>query len=145
VDHDDGSITYAYTVAGGQITLATAASNVVVGLPYIAQWESAKLVQIQSQIGSSLTNQEIIEGLGVIARDLHPKGLRFGPDFIQMDNMPSVEQGEPLNQNVMQTDYDEQKFPFPGTWSNDVRLCLQSQSPRPATVLCVVCNVQAND
>jgi hypothetical protein len=145
IDMEDGSIEYAYTVAGGQITLPAPVSSWVVGLPYTAPWESGKLVQIQSQLGTSLLNQEIIDGLGVIATDLHPRGLRFGPDFEHLDNMPSVENGAPLDPDAMQSDYDEQPFTFPGTWSNDARLCLQAQSPRPVTLLAAICEVQAND
>lgn len=146
IDNADGTISYMYTVQGGILNPAPpAVTTWVVGLPYIAPWESAKLVQIQSQLGSSLLDQTIIDGLGIIARDLHPKGLRFGPDFDHLDNMPSVENGMPLDQTITQSDYDEQPFVFPGTWMNDARLCLQAQSPRPVTLLAAICKIDAHD
>lgn len=148
VDHADGTITYTYTVAGGQIVLAAAASNVVVGLPYIAPWKSAKLVQIQSAIGSALDDMQAGYALGVILADTHTKGLRFGPDLdsmANMDNMPSIEDGAPVNPDWVFADYDGDPFPFPGKWSNDSRLCLQAQSPRPVTMLAAIFDVKSND
>ena len=81
----DGNRTQTYTVAAGQITLATAASNIVVGLPYTAQWKSGKLVQIQEAINM----QKQITGLGMVLDRTHAFGIQFGPDFTQMDDMPS--------------------------------------------------------
>ena len=146
-DNPDGSIAYIYTVTGGQIVLAKSASNVVVGLPYVGQWGSAKLVQIQSQLGPqgvSLASMENISGLGIIAANIHPKGLRYGPDFDNMDTMPSVEEGARVDQDVVVDDYDQDPFTFPGKWTNDARICLEARSPRPATVLAMVCDIKAN-
>ena len=139
-DADDGLI---YTVAGGQIVLATAASNVVVGLPYTAQWKSGKLLQLQSQLGLMLTQEKSIRGLGMIMADVHRKGVKFGPDFDHLDDLPSVEDGERVAANAIRTDYDKPPFVFPGKWSPDSRVCLQGMAPRPATVLCLVAEVEA--
>ena len=135
-------------MAGGQIVLAAPATNVVVGLPYIAPWKSAKLVQIQSAIGSALDDMQAGYALGVILADTHTKGLRFGPDLdsmANMDNMPSIEDGAPVNPDWVFADYDGDPFPFPGKWSNDSRLCLQAQSPRPVTMLAAIFDVKSND
>lgn len=145
-DGSDGTVTYTYTLdASGNATLPETVTNYVVGLPYTAQWQSAKLVQIQSQLGTSLIDMEIIDGLAVIARDMHPLALRFGADFDHLDNMPSIEEGAPVLPDDVHAEYDGDPFPFPGKWSNDARLCLQAQSPRPVTALAIMCIVKAND
>ncbi|HEY9063841.1 MAG TPA: hypothetical protein VIO33_02585 [Burkholderiaceae bacterium] len=124
-----------YTVSGGQITLATAASRVVVGLPYTAQFQSAKL-GFQTQVGSPLNMQKKIGHIGLILADTYPKGLKFGPSFDVLDDMPGIEQGRDVGSATV-TDYDENLIEFPGTWTTDLRICLQAQAPRPCTVLAV--------
>lgn len=148
VDNADGTLTYTYTVAGGAITLPQAANNVVVGIPYVAQWMSSKLVQIQSQIGSSMDDMQAIFEMGVILANSHSRGLRFGSDFddkSHLDSMPSIEDGAPVPPDWVFPDYDGDPFPFPGKWSNDSRLCLQAQSPRPVTMLAAILDVKSND
>lgn len=136
----DGNRTQTYTVSGGQITLATAASNIVVGLPYTAQWKSGKLVQIQEAINM----QKQISGLGMVLDRTHAFGIQFGPDFTQMDDMPSVDAGAPQDPDAIHDSYDDQTFPFPGKWDTDSRLCLKAMAPRPCTVLSVVCETQVH-
>lgn len=128
-----------YTVTGGQITLAVAASNVVVGLGYMAQFKSVKL-------GSMLNKQKTVSQLGLIAADIHPKGLRYGPEFdsstFTMNDLPEIEEGTLVGPG-MRADYDEDAFIFPGTWNTDTRVCLQAQAPRPVTVLAITMDIQS--
>lgn len=122
-----------YTVSGGQITLAAPATNVVVGLPYTAQFQSAKLGLATAQVATTLNQQKVIHHLGVVLAYSHVKGLKFGADFDNIDDMPSMERGAVVT--GVQTEYDENMIPFPGKWTTDARVCLQSQAPRPCTVL----------
>lgn len=132
--------------AGGTITLtnggnAYSATTGVVGLTYTAPWQSAKL-GLASQQETSLAQTKRISHLGIIAAWLHPKGIKFGPDFDHLDDLPTIERGAPINQNTVRTEYDEQEFPFPGTWTSDARLCMQAQAPRPATILAAVIDME---
>ncbi|CAB5220632.1 hypothetical protein UFOVP241_10 [uncultured Caudovirales phage] len=121
-----------YTVSGGQITLATAASNVVVGLGYTSQFQSAKL---GSQGGvTPLNQQKKTHHIGLILADTHPRGVQFGPSFDYLDDMPLIEDGTTVG-TATETDYDQNFIEFPGTWTTDSRLCLQGQAPRPCTVV----------
>lgn len=122
--------TQRYTVSGGAITLSTAASNVVVGLGYEARFKSAK-------IGQALSLHKTIDHLGLVMANVHRKGLRFGRDFDYLDNLPEIEEGAEVTQE-MRTDYDEDPVVFPGTWSTDERLCLLAVAPRPVTVLAAI-------
>jgi len=126
-----------YTVSGGAITLASPVQNVVVGLPYTAQWKSAKMGLQTSPVQTTLNQQKRISHLGLVAAYIHPLGLQFGPDFSHLDDLPGIEEGAAVDSNTIRTAYDEQEFPFPGQWLTDARLCLQAQSPRPVTVLAV--------
>lgn len=147
-DPSTGTTSLIYTVAGGQITLAEAASNVVVGLPYRARFKSCKLaVMMQMPRGTALTKQKTIDALGVIAVNLHPKGLKFGTEFDSTSNplndMPSTELGATVDPDLIRQEYDDTSFIFPGHWDPDLRLCLQAQAPRPATVLACVLEMDA--
>lgn len=125
--------TQRYTVSGGQITLAVAASTVIVGLGYTGKFQSVKL-GLASGPGSPLNTSKRIAELGLILANTHVKGLQFGQDFTHLDDMPAIEQGRILTPSVTGT-YDEQPIEFPGIWTSDERVCLQSIAPRPCTVL----------
>ena len=143
-EDSDGDIK-TYTVsAGGIITLDTAATTGIVGLSYTAPWKSAKL-GLQASLAETLLNQEKrINHLGFVGAWLHPKGIRFGPDFDNMNDLPSIERGKAVGATTIRTEYDEQGFPFPGKWGADSRLCLQGQAPRPATILAAVIDLEVN-
>jgi hypothetical protein len=126
--------TQTYTVSGGQITLASAASNVVVGLPYTAQFKSTKLGSATQYVGTPLNQNKRISYMGIIAENMHKKGLKFGPDFVNMDDMPGIERGTAVTSEVSGT-YDEELIEFDGAWATDARICIESVAPRPVTLL----------
>ena len=127
-----------YTVSGGSITLAASVTNAVVGLPYTAQFKSAKLAAQGEQVVQALTFKKRIDRLGLILGWAHPKGLRFGPDFSHLDPMPMVEGGVTIDADTIRESYSEDPIVFPGRWLVDKRLCLQAQAPRPVTVMAAV-------
>lgn len=130
--------TQAYTVSGGQITLTTAASNVVVGLPYEAPWKSSKLAAQEKTIITALVSEKNLNHVGLLLSWVHAKGLRFGPDFDNLDDMPEIEAGTAVGDDTVHTSYDEEPIEFPGTWDVNARLCLKAQAPRPCTVKALV-------
>jgi hypothetical protein len=135
--------TQTYTVSGGQITLATAASNVVVGIPYEGLWKSTKLGMQESEGMTTINQQKRQSHIGILAAWVHRKGLRFGPDFDNMDDMPEIEQATDAEE--VRTVYDEQEIEFPGTWTTDLRVCIKAAAPRPATVLALVTDIEIHD
>lgn len=142
----DSNVQTTYTVgAGGTITLPTPVQQAVVGLPYLAQWQSAKLGMQPSLAQTLLTQQKRISHIGIVAAWLHANGLRFGPDFNNLDELPAVEQGAVVNINTVRTEYDEQEFPFGGVWLADTRLCLQAMAPRPVTLLAAIVDIDIHD
>jgi hypothetical protein len=136
--------TQTYTLDGsGQATLPTAVTSYVVGLAYEAPFKSGKLLELASQGGTPLNQMKAIRSLGLIMANVHPKGLRFGRDLTNMDDLPELEAGIAISQTAMRTDYDEDPIIFPGSWGTDERLCLLAAAPRPVTVLSAVVEVEA--
>ncbi len=78
-------------------------------------------------------------------KDTHALGLRFGPDFDSLDDMPGIEEGEAVDSNYIWEDYDFDAVEFGGDWSTDSRICLEAAAPRPCTVLACVVSVKTND
>lgn len=152
MDDGDGEPTV-FTVNGsGEISLTDdgapyLATTGVVGLSYIAQWQSGKLVQLQAQLGTPLLQHKNIKGLGLILYNTHWRGLKYGRTLAAADlqDMPSVEEGRPVPADTIHTAYDEPTFIFPGDWGTDERLCLQGEAPKPAGVLAAVCEVEMNE
>lgn len=130
-----------YTVASGSITLAAAASNVVVGLGYTAQFQSTKLGA--SEQASAIGAAKRVGHIGLVLADAHPRGLRFGPDFDNLDDMPGIEGGAAVG-TTAQVAYDENLIEFPGTWTTDSRVCLEARAPRCVTVLAVAIDMEIN-
>lgn len=127
-----------YTVSGGQITLATAATSIVVGLPYTAQFKSMKLGSPSQNFTNVLNHYKNIRHIGMVLADTHPRGVRYGVDFTYLDSMPLMEHGKPVDTDAIWTEYDEVKFELDGIFDPNARLCLQSQAPMPATILSTV-------
>ena len=128
-----------YTVNGsGQITVDTAATVGIVGLPYTAQWESGKLTQLQHALGTALTQHKKLVALGLIMANTHSRGLRYGQDFDNLRSLPTMEGGKPVDPDYIWTAYDEPNFAVNGSWNTDARLCLEARAPRPCTMLAAV-------
>lgn len=144
----DGDIA-TFTVSGGQITVtndgaAYSATQGVVGLPYSAPWKSAKLVELMQSLAGSLTDHAAIKGLALILADVHAKGLKYGQSLTEadMNDMPEIEAGAPVDPDEVREDYAGEKITFPGEWSTDARLCLLAKAPRPCTVLAAIAEVE---
>ncbi len=133
-----------FTVSGGQIGgLTDAVTNAIVGLPYTARYKSSKLAYAVEN-GTALNAKKRVSQLGIIARWLHASGLRYGPTFDVMDDLPMVEKAMVIDPNDMRVAYDEEQFPFMGQWDVDSRLCLEAASPRPCTLLACVLGVDTH-
>lgn len=139
----DGTLIHTVS-AGGTITLTTAASNVVVGLRYEAPWKSAKLVELMSQPGGSLTDTQIIKAIALILADVHAKGVKYGRSLIEseMRDLPEIVDGQAMSADAVRADYAVEPLAFPGRWTEDERLCLLAKAPRPCTVLAALAEVE---
>lgn len=136
-----------YTVNSGQIILPETVTSAIIGLPYEGRYKSNKLVFAvgQGDAGTSLTQVKRINQLGVILYKTHNKGVVFGRNFTEMDDLPRTLNGEIIGNDVIHERYDHNAIVFDGEYDNDARLCMKMCAPRPATVLGVVATVGMND
>lgn len=135
-----------YTADGaGNVTIGETCTTWVAGLAYTAQWQSAKLNQLQAQLGTPLVQHKKLNGLGLVLANTHHRGIKVGQDFTNMRGMPTTEGGKPVPADTVWAHYDAPTFAVNGSWDTDARLCLQSQAPRPATVVAAVVDVTLNE
>lgn len=132
----DADYEQTYTVASGQITLPYETSNVTVGLPYYAWFKSAKLA-LQTQTEVLFGKERRVTGLALVLADTHAKGIRFGPDYDNLDERPETDGWAEVDPDNIDADYDADMIAFPSSWAADLRVCLKAQAPRPCTVLAV--------
>lgn len=133
-----------FNVSGGQITgLSAAVTDACVGIGYTAQWKSAKQA-FAAALGTPLNQPKKIDHIGLILKDTHAKGIKYGPSFDLLDEMPDYEDHAEVGENHIHAAYDKDMIEFDGDWDTDARVCLQAQAPRPATVLAVSTSMTTN-
>lgn len=116
------------TVSSGSITgLSEDGSNACVGLAYTARFKSTKL--------GELTEEKTVTRLGAIMHNTHYQGLKYGPDFDNLDDLPLIEEATLQADDTVHGHYDQHSMAFDGRWDTDSRVCLQAESPRPCTLL----------
>lgn len=133
-----------YTVSGGQITLSEAVTTACVGLGYTAKYKSTKLAYAAG-MGTALNQKKRLDQLGIIAQNLHKTGLQYGPSFDELWDLPDVVDFQEVSDDTVYSTFDQDTFPGGGHWSTDSRLCLQSQAPKPCTLLGCVMGITTND
>lgn len=144
----DGDIA-TFTVSSGSITLTDAGSSVsveeaCVGLAYTARFRGTKMAYAAA-LGTALTQLKRITQIAPIAVNLHNKGVRYGPDFTNLDDMPSVVEGETIGPDMIFSDYDIQSVTFPGETGTDERFCLEARAPRPAVMTGAVAGMKTDE
>lgn len=125
----------------GSFEIPTASTTVYYGLPYSAEFLSAKLAYA-AQGGTALTQPKRVVALGLVLADTHPQGLQYGPSSTRLDNLPRIEGGAlQSTSSGIYTAYDERAFPLSGNYDTDSRLYLKASAPRPATILGAVVTI----
>lgn len=140
----DGKDLGFYTVSSGSITLSEAAAEIIVGLTYTAKFKSTKLAYA-ADLGSALTHIKKVDHLGLILHNTHKSGIQYGRDFDNLDDLPPLEDGVLTDDDQIWSSYDEVPFLFDGEFNTDSRICLQSQAPKPATILACTMMLKTND
>lgn len=133
-----------YTVASGQITLATAVTSAVIGLSYSATFKSGKLAYAAGG-GTALSQRKRLTQLGLILYNTHHLGLQYGEDFDNLDDLPQVVEDLEVVAGTVWSTKDLDLMEINTTWQTDSRLCLKATAPYPCTLLAAVVAVQTND
>jgi hypothetical protein len=141
---ENGDIKTFTVSSGGTITLDTAATTGIVGLPYSARFKSTKLAR-GGQLGTALTQRKKVSHVGLILANTHAQGLQYGPDFDTMDDLPQYERHAQVDQDSVWESYDADSIEFPGAWDTDSRICLKANAPRPCTVLAVAMDLVTHE
>ncbi|NWG25364.1 MAG: hypothetical protein HXY30_13300 [Pseudorhodoplanes sp.] len=141
---DAGNLITLTADANGDVTIPESFDNVCVGLPYRAEFKSAKLAYAASR-GTALNQKKKIDKLGLILIDTHYQGVRFGNSFTRMDNLPLSKDGQTIAVGTVHEDYDLPQITAPGGYTTDSRLCLLACSPRPATVMAATLDITTHD
>lgn len=134
----NGAYLGTYVVSSSQITgLTSSVTSAVIGLPYTAQWKSFKL-------GRALGIRKKVDHIGLLMRNVHPTGLKYGHDFNNLYDLPQVENGTAISSTTVRSEYDEDTIPFSGTWDNDSRVCLQAVAPKPCAIIAMTVDLDGN-
>lgn len=164
--------TAAYIVPTGSAP-AQGYVNIVVGLPYCASYLSTKLAYA-AQRGTAINLVKKVDHIGFVLQNTHFQGLRYGPynlnpvrwptafspDFSPdfdtsanlfrdqnppLDNLPLVEKGAPIPENLIWEFYDNVRMEWAGNSESDPRIYLQACSPRPCTVVAVSFHIETDE
>lgn len=151
---DVAQVQTTYTVSGGAITLGSAVTSVIVGLPYLdkatneysAQYKSTKLAY-GAAAGTALTMPKRVDHLGLILGTTHNNGLYSGKDFSSLYPLPRVINGRTITNvdELFTTTTDIVPEPFTGDFDTDTRICLAAKAPRPCTVMAGVIGMATQD
>lgn len=143
----DGEI-QTFTVLNGSISLtdegsAYSASQGIVGLPYRARFKSGVLPYAASN--TALAQKQRISNFALMAVNIHNQGLKFGRDFTNMDNIPKVNKGSVVDPDLIYSFLTLPAVSFPGNTSEESRLFLEANAPRPATVVAAVLGIGTDE
>jgi hypothetical protein len=116
----------------------------VIGLTYTAQFKSTKLAYAAA-LGTALTQRKSVTELGLILANTHATGLKYGPDFDNLDDLPAQENEDDVDEDYIWESYDEDMIEFNGEYDTDSRVCLQAVAPKPCTVLAAIIGLDTND
>lgn len=140
----DGKSKGTFPVTSGSVDISETPAEWCCGLGYRARYRSSKLAG-QTQLGFALTQRKRINQAGLILADTHAQGLKYGPSFDLMDDLPLVEDGALVDPDTVWEEYDKDMIEFPGDWDVDSRFHMESEAPKPCTILAAVLNVDRQD
>lgn len=115
-----------YTVATGSITVPAAYTDVVVGLPYVADYKSGKIYDGDEML---IGERKRILDYTLCVLNLWPRAIKVGYSFDVLDNMPLNEDGATLSLTAMIDEYNGTPIPFNGSSEIDPRICIRATAP----------------
>lgn len=143
VDETTG-VAKTFTVSGGQITLPAAPTlGYCVGLPYRARYKSARLAYGAEGTSPFMKNKNLA-GIGLLLSNMARSGVQYGGYFDDADHplmsLPAISAatGTTATEIVSGLAADEDILSIETANQNDPRLCIELNSPKPATIRAIV-------
>lgn len=138
-----------FTVASnGTIALgAKTVTQAVYGLGYRARWRGTKNT-FGDAMGVPLSRPVRLVRLGLMLRDSHGQGLRYGQDFEHLNDLPQDDlpdlnnDPETKDLDYIWAEHEMRDMSVDGHWGTDSHLCLEANAPRPCTVLAAVIELE---
>jgi hypothetical protein len=133
-----------FTVNGsGEITLPSVPTiGGCVGVPYRGRFKSARLAYGSGGESPFLKNKTLSR-VGLILGDVVRSGVKFGGEFDNADHpltsLPELDaRGTTADDVIAGVMPDEAPFALDGENGFDARLCIEFNSPKPASILAIV-------
>lgn len=133
--------------ASGEITVSHLGSSYeatagVVGLPYNCSWKSSRMVEIMAQQGNMFATQKI-STISLLLQNVHHKGLKYGYSLTasEMMDLPQTSESGNIVADTVHSDLTIDPIATPHGYTEDTRICLLAQAPRPCTVLGAIAEV----
>jgi len=123
----DGQDRGTYTVASNTITVATAWTTVIVGLPHVADYVSNKISGYME--GNVLNKRKRIVDTGLVTENHVPGALTIGPSVALLEQLPDTEGGTDVVTTTTFTEYDYLPFEFNGEEESDPRIFMRATGP----------------
>jgi len=136
----DGAIQPDQVVTGGQITLASAASIVQLGLRYAHRYNSLK-IEGGNPAGTAMGKTKRIYGITFVLLNSHT--LKFGPDVTSLREKDFRLVADPMD-SAAPLFSGEQFVEFDGDWGTDARIVIESDDPAPFMLLAMAPEVGQN-
>ncbi len=135
----DGQDRGTYTVASNQITVASAWTSVIVGLPYVADYVSNKIANYDKL--TSATERKRIVDTGAVLMNYWPWSLKLRPSVALLKGTPGIENGTTVDSTATISDYSELPFEFDGESESDPRIYMRATGP--VTILALSYGIDA--
>lgn len=127
-----------FTVASGAITLDFDVTYAIAGLLYEGRYKSGRLAW-GAQMGASLVANKQLEKLGLVIHRTAGGGLKWGPDFDDMEQLDDrIDDGTLVFDAAVQEWSGDFEFNVHGWTERDTRLHITMPTAGPATVLALV-------
>lgn len=141
----DGAVLPTQTVTNGKVTLANAASKILIGLAYSAKLQTMR-IEAGSADGTAQAKKKRIHSL--VLRVLDTRGGKAGPSFAAIQTIPELNArlpSTPMGTASPLKTGDTEKIIFEGGYETDGHICIQHDDPLPMTVVAMMPQLQTND
>jgi hypothetical protein len=143
-DNSDGDVQTFTVSAAGEVTIDARGGSVVIGLPYTSAFNSG-LLPYAAGLGTVLGQRQQVGSIALLLKDTHHKGIQFGRDATNLDELPQVIEGAAVADDTIHSSLTHDAVAFPGESAPDTRFYLKGEAPRPVTIKAAVIGIVTRD